>query len=72
MGFLTISENQRASHSGNRKGVSVNTVVSTKRLPEEVVVPPQDPVPVPQLGGAAHERAVYTGAGGHGSGGHVS
>lgn len=63
MGFLTISENQRVSHSGNRKDVSVNTVVSTKQLPEEVVVSPQDSVPVPQLGGAAQERAVDTGPG---------
>lgn len=32
-----------------------------KLLPEEVVISPQDSVPVPQLGGAAHEGAVYTG-----------
>lgn len=72
MGFLTIRENQRVSHSGNRKDVSVNRAGSTKRLPEEVVVSPQDSVPVPQLGGAAHERAVDTGPGGTRKRGYVS
>ena len=45
--------------------MSVNIIVSTKRLPEEVVVSPQDSVPMPQLGGAAHEGAIDTGPGGH-------
>ena len=49
--------------------MSVNIIVSTKRLPEEVVVSPQDSVPMPQLGGAAHEGAIDTGPGGHDVGG---
>lgn len=65
MGFLTVRENQCVSHSGNRKDGSVNIILSTKRLPEEVVVSPQDSVPMPQLGGAAHEGAIDTGSGGH-------
>ena len=72
MGFLTIRENQCVSHSGNRKDMSVNIIVSTRCLPEEVVVSPQDSVPMPQLGGAAHEGAIDTGPGGHDVGGCVS
>lgn len=30
-------------------------------LPKKVVISPQDPIAVPQLGGAAHECAIYTG-----------
>lgn len=36
-------------------------LVNTKMLPKKVVISPQDSVTVPQLGGTAHEGAIYTG-----------
>ena len=39
----------------------MKTAVNTKLSPEEVVIPPQDSIPVPQLGGAADQGAVDTG-----------
>lgn len=36
-------------------------LVNTKKLPEKVVIAPQDSITMPQLGGIAHEGAIHTG-----------
>lgn len=58
VGFSPLEKvNSLDAHTDSRKSASENR----KMLPKKVVIPPQDSVTVPQLGGTAHQSTVHTG-----------